>query len=153
MTLFEIKKQMLECIDPETGEIDVDRLNALEMARDEKIENIGCWIKNLTSDAEALSRESKNMKARADAAERKAESLKGYLTWALDGQKFSTPKVAISWRKSTKVNITDEESIPDDYASLVLTRKIDKAELKKALKAGEEIDGAELVEGNNIQIK
>ena len=41
MNIYEIDKAILECVDEETGEIlDFDRLEELQMARDEKIENI-----------------------------------------------------------------------------------------------------------------
>ena len=60
MNLYEIDNAILECVDMETGEIiDMDKLSGLQMVRDQKIENIGCWIKNLLSDAEALKSEKK----------------------------------------------------------------------------------------------
>ena len=66
MTLFELNDALrnfnLE-IDEETGEIlNAAELDALEMQRDEKIENIALWIKNLKAEAEAV-----KMKAEAEA--------------------------------------------------------------------------------------
>ena len=44
MTIFEIDEAILECVDLETGEIiDAERLDALQMERDKKIENVALW--------------------------------------------------------------------------------------------------------------
>ena len=59
--LFEIDAAIMaamdRCVDPETGEIDGEvytELEALQMERERKIENIACWVKNLRSDADDL---------------------------------------------------------------------------------------------------
>lgn len=68
-------------------------------------------------------------------------------------RKFSTERVSVTWRKSEAAEyIGDLSSLPEEY----LRRKepeIDKTALKKALKAGEVIEGASLVTRNNMQIK
>ena len=47
MTLYEIDNAILECIDLETGEIiDTDKLDALQLERETKIENVALWIKD-----------------------------------------------------------------------------------------------------------
>lgn len=58
MNLYEINREILSCIDYETGEIlDVQRLEMLEIAKEKKIENVALWIKNLESEAAALKKE------------------------------------------------------------------------------------------------
>lgn len=162
MNLFEINEAIQKCmviddavVDSETGEIlDADYLNGLEMARDEKIENIAKWIKNLDADIEALKKQKEIFESRKKQAERKRDSLKQYLSAFLNGQKWDAKdkSVAVSFRKSESVNIIDEYQIPVEY--LVLPEpKIDKMLLKKDLKSGSVIAGAELVTSNNIQIK
>ena len=152
--LYEINEAIMNTIDLETGEItDFDKFEALQMERDEKIENIALWVKNLTSEAEALKAEEKAFAERRKRAENKAESLKRYLDSALNGQKFSTTKVAINYRKSTAVEV-DESKLPAKWLrEIPATHVVDRAEIAKALKAGEAIEGAKLVENNNIQIK
>ena len=60
-------------VDEETGEItNLDELDALQMERDEKIENIALWVKNLTADAAAIKAEAQNLTKRQKAAENKA---------------------------------------------------------------------------------
>ena len=157
MTLFEIDKAILEFhfeIDEETGEIlNADALDELQMARNDKIENVGLWIKNLNAEAAAVKAEKDAMADRQKRLEKKAESLKNYLAYALNGQKFSTPKVAMTFRKSESVNITDENAVPEEYLNITIVSKPDKKSIKDALKEGKEISGAELVTKNNIQIK
>lgn len=153
-SLYEINEAIMNTIDLETGEIvDFDKFEKLQMERTEKLENIALWYKNLQSEAEALKAEEKAFVDRRKSAENKAESLKRYLDSALNGQKFNTTKVAISYRKSTAVEI-DESKLPANWMrEIPVSHVIDRVEITKALKAGEKIAGAVLVERNNIQIK
>lgn len=140
-------------IDEETGEIiNAEELDALEIERDEKIENIALWIKNLTSDAEAYKKEKESFAKKEQTAKKKVESLKEYLRWNLDGEKFKTDRVTISWRRSEAVEIIDQEKIPKGWF-VEQDPKLDKAGIKAALKDGEEIPGVILKENNSIQIK
>lgn len=152
-TLYEINSTILDCVDPETGEvIDESKLTELQLAFDDKVEGIACWIKNLVSDAEAIKQEKLALAARQQAAEKKAESLKRYLSMVLDGGKFKTAKVQISFRKSKQVIVRDLNKIDDDYLKFE-EPTVDKTKVKKALEDGIKLDGVELVEKNNIQIK
>lgn len=153
MNLFEIENEIMNCWDQETGEIlDSDRLDQLEMERDTKIENIALYIKNLTADAEALKAEKQSFAERQKAAENKVESLKKYLATYLAGQKFSTPRVAISFRKTSSVNVTDMTAIPKEYLKFA-DPTVDKNAIKAAIKAGTSVAGAEIVEGKSMSIK
>lgn len=58
MNLYEIdlaiEEAFTQAVDPETGEVNDEymaQLDALEMERDRKVENIACFIKNLKADA------------------------------------------------------------------------------------------------------
>ena len=152
--LYEINEQLLNLTDSETGEItDWSAFEALQLARDEKIENIALYHKNLLAEAAALKAEEKSFAERRKRAENKAESLKRYLDSALQGQKFNTTKVAISYRKSTSVEV-DETKLPANWLrEIPATHVVDKVEIAKALKAGETVEGATLITNNNIQIK
>lgn len=160
MTLYEIQDNIRKAIeqgfDEETGEIfDADALETLELQRDEKIENIALYIKDLKAEAEAIKAEKMNLAKRQQTAENHAESLKRYLTKCLDGEKFKTARVAISYRKSETVEFIDGFDInllPDQYQRK-RDPEADKTALKDALKAGEEIHGVYLAEHNNTIIK
>lgn len=160
MNLYEIDQNMQAAfeaaIDPETGEIIDDemlqRFNGLQLDRDTKIENICLFIKNLRADAAASKAEKDAFAARQKADERKAESLSNYLKNYLNGQKFKSVKAAVTWHRSEKVNITDISKIPTEFLSYAEpTPK--KTEISAAIKSGRIIEGAEIVESNNMIIR
>ena len=153
MTLYEINQEILNCIDPDTGEIaDFEKFDELQVERETKIENIALWIKNLKAEAEALKAEKQAFADRQKACENKAESLKRYLDHALEGQAFKTTKVAVSFRKTSSVEIDNVYDLPNWYVRPG-EPQADKVALKKDLAAGKEIDGAHLVESLSISIK
>lgn len=161
MNLYQIDEAIMNAfdaaVDEETGEIineaAMENLNALEMMRDQKIENIALMIKNLVSDAEALKKEKMAFAKRQQAAENRAEWLKRYLAGTLQGNKFQTAQVAISFRKSQQVEYTGNvDMLPAEYIRQN-PPEINKDALKKALLEGKEIKGASLKDVQNIQIK
>ena len=158
MKLYEIDNAILECIDLETGEIiDTEQLDKLQMERDTKLENVACWIKDLKAEAEALKNEKQALAERQRVAENKAESLKKWLAYALQGEKFKTPKCAISFRKSEAVEVTDEglNNLMKEHDEL-LTYKApepNKTKIKQALKDGLSVEGVQLVQNISTIIK
>lgn len=152
MTLYEIDKQIESCIDMETGEVDVEKLEALQEERDQKIENVALWIKNLRADVAAFKAEEKSLAERRKVAENRILSLTNYLMMACDGKKMDTPKVSVSFRHSQAVEVTDEDKIPMKYL-IEQPYKVDKKSIRAALKDGEEIPGATLKETVSAQIK
>lgn len=167
MTLYEIDKAILEAIeqainfvDEETGEIsNVDlsaTLEALQTARDEKLENVGLYIKNLAAEADLIKAEEAALRDRRQAKERKAERLKTYLTASLlnsEQSKFETPRLALSFRKSVAVEITNEAALPAAYVKTQTVTTPDKNAIKAAIKSGKKVTGATLTERKALQIK
>ena len=151
MNLYEIDQAIMECVNEDGEIIDLDRMNELQMSRNDKVENIALWIKNLLAEAKAIGEEKKNLDERKQRCERKAESLKQYLAYALDGQKFSTPKVSVSYRKSKSVDIVNADLVPQEYFKVKY--EISKSDISEALKNGMDIPGCVLVEKENLQIK
>jgi hypothetical protein len=157
-SLYEINQAIIDCLDSETGEvIDPEALDALAMQKDEKIEGIALWIKNLRSDALAYKAEEEAFAKRRKAAEKKADSLSQYLANVLEGQKFNTAKCAISVRRSEKLYISDEDCawafLPRAYVRERTIYEPDKMAIKEAIKSGIDINGCRLVESLNAQIK
>ena len=157
MNLYEIKSEIENIMTTdENGELDNDvfeKLEQLAMAENQKIENVGLYIKNLNSDADQIKQEVKALQARQKSLERKAERLKAYLSsYLLDSgkTKYSTSRIDLSFRKSEQVQC-DESILPAKYWRI--KKEVDKAEIKKLLKSGARIKGASLVEVQNIQIK
>lgn len=152
-TLYEINEEILNCVDTETGEIiDPEKLSQLQMEFDDKVEGIALWIKNLLSDAAAIKEERDKLAERQRVCENKAKNLKEYLSGFLGGEKFKTPRVAISYRKSKSVDVQDITALPKEYLKYS-EPTANKTEIKKALEAGTSVPGCVLVENSNIQIK
>lgn len=153
MRLYEIDEAILSCIDPESGEIiDAEKLDALQIERDEKLENVALWIKDLTAEAAALKAEKQAFADRQKAAETRAESLKKWLSQALDGEKFKTTKVAVSFRKTQSVQVSDIWELEEKFVK-VPEPTADKAAIKAAIKAGEDVKGAVLIDSVSISVK
>ena len=158
MNIYEIDNAMFSLIDEETGEIkDYEAFEELQMQKEEKIENTALWYKNLVAESKAIREEEKALAERRKSLENKAENLKNFINRTLDGNKFSTSKVAISYRKSTAVEVDDEFI---DYAMKnnndLLTFKRpepNKTVIKGMLQGGFDIPHAELVGRDNMSIK
>ena len=159
MTLYEIDNAILECVDGETGEIiDFERLEELGLQRDLKIENIALWFKNLRAEAEALKKEIDELTKRKKEAENKMEQLSAKLYEALDGNKFKTPKVSVSYRNSKAVEVDDDfirfamDNNLDDLLRYELPEP-NKSAISEALKNGEVIPHAELIQRVSVVIR
>lgn len=161
MNLYQIDSALAECVDAETGEIlDVEKLLKLNMAREQKIENIALWIKNDVSEAKAIREEEQILAARRQALERAAESKKKYLDSVLNGEKFSTPRCSISYRKTISVEVSDMSAVVawmlangHDGEVTYNAPTVSKTDLALLLKNGAEIDGATLVHGMSMGVK
>ena len=160
-SLYEINAKLMVYemeFDPDTGEwLNEDELDALKMERDEKIENICLWVKNLRAEASAIKSEEKALADRRKAKENKADRLEQYVASNLDGKPFETSKAKVTFRKSESVSILNEEAIPDRFLDIQVVRKPLKSEIKKFLKglegSKEEVPWARLDKKNNLQLK
>lgn len=161
MTLYEIKAEIAACTDPETGEIiDYDRLVELHMEREEKLENVALWIKNLSADIKAFREEEKAFADRRHAAENKVESLKEFLLMETEGKPFKTARCSVSVRNNAEAPHFANESAFIEWAEKnaeeLLRYKqpeIDRTAVKQYLKDGNEIDGVTLERSQSVIIK
>lgn len=141
-SLYDIDRAILECVDLDTGEIiDAEKLDALQMERSAKIESVALWYKNLLSDAAQYKAEKDAFAEKERAATAKAERLKQYLTDALQGEKYKSTRVNISYRKSERVIVENVYSLPTQFVKFSEPTP-DKTALKNAIKNGEEVYGA-----------
>ena len=156
-SLYEIDKAIMDFefeIDEETGEIlNADELDNLKIERTQKVENIGLYYKSILAEAEMVKAEANNLTERYKRLENKAESLKKYLAYALQGEKFSTPRLAVSYRKSESVEIGQDFVYDNKWCEVSTTYKPDKKKIKDAIKSGKEVAGAKLIEKQNISVK
>lgn len=162
MTIYEIDNAIMELlnqVDEETGEalFDESKLEALQMERDRKVENLALAWKNLSAEAKAIKAEEDSLAKRRKATENAAERAKSYLEFVLAGEQFKSPKVAVSYRKSESVE-PGAEFVPWAFANdqTLLRMKepeADKTAIKRALKDGKQIPFVELVTKTSMTIK
>lgn len=161
MTIYDIDARIaaiLSQVDAETGEIPEEafaELDELADARENKIENAACSYINYMAEAAAIREQEKILKGRRETLERQADSIKGYVERATAGEPFKSPRVKVSYRKSTAVDVDDAIFWlnPDNRFLRQKQPDVDKTAIKDALKAGEIIPGAALVERTSMTIK
>lgn len=151
MKLYEIDEQIASLIDEDGCIADENAFSRLQMARSEKIENVGLYVKNLRADVDAYKNEIKSFQERKEQAEHKIESLESWLQRALDGARLKTDRIQISYRKSTRVEIDEDAKLPEEFVKVTTTPN--KTEIKKYLKQGFDLPGVHLEEHENMTIK
>lgn len=164
MSLYTISEELNNFnfeIDEETGEVlNIDKLNDLQMAFDEKAENIIRFIKNLNSECEALRNEEKALAERRKVKENKIKSLKGYLSSIMDfngKDKLEYLSGVASFRTSKSVEIDDEFiawAILNNCNDLIKydNPSVNKTAVKEYLK-NNECEFARIIENKNLGVK
>ena len=147
--------------DEETGEL-VDRsaflkelLDTISIERDNKLKGIEYIKREYQSINDTIDAETKRLKDRKESFTKKIEKLKMLQEYLLGGEKVETDLFTFSFRKSTSVNVdaVNLATIKGKYVEEKTTFTIKKADIKKALQDGEEIEGAELIIKQNLQVK
>lgn len=158
MTVFEINRAINDLIDENGEVIDVEKLVALQMEKSEKAENIALAVKNLTAEANAIAAEIKTLTERKKAAENKASRLKEFIAYILEGEKLKTARVAVSYRKTSAVEVDDgflEWAMTSGFDSLLSFRDPEpsKTAIKEFIADGNDCPVARIVERNSVTIK
>lgn len=168
MKFYDVAKDYIERmeyleqgINSETGEM-TDNSNQLAIWTDEltkdlkdKSANVIAVVRNQELTIEALDTEIERLKAMKDSIEKKLDKFKCYIKSAMvvNGiEKIETPIGNIKFTKSTAVEIYDEKLIDKKFIKIETKEKISKTDIKNALKAREEVQGARLVENKNLKI-
>lgn len=154
-------------IDEETGEVlfQSDDLEALQEALDKKINSICGYIKFCENRADGLKKRKQEIDANQKHYTNKAEYLKKYLNTLLEmngkSDGIETDDYRVSYRKSTKSEIYDEDALKKYIESkpelkekyYKITYEIKNKELSDDTKTGTNIPGFRLIENRNLQIK
>ena len=128
------------------------------MAIEEKALNISKWMANLNSEADAYENEIKRLTDHKRAADNKVKWLKQYLQTCMETaglQKIKAGTFSLTLQKNPpKLIVDDEKAIPASYLTIIPEHtEVNKAELKDALKNGNEIPGARLECGTSLRIR
>lgn len=164
MTLYEIDQAILECLDLETGEVvDAEKLEALQISRDRKVENVAKWIKNTKADAAALKAEEDAFKRRRQAAEKRVADLTEFLAFALGGQPYEAADKSVSVKTvknggkapivfNEDLEFLDPNGLPEQFRKVSV--EVDVAAVREALEAGEVLEFAHIGDrGTHLVIK
>lgn len=142
----------------------LDTIEGIEAEFDEKAENIGAYIKALTAEAAALKAEESALAKRRKSKETQIKWLKQYLLdsmHAIGRTKIDRPMAVLSVRNNPEsVRIEEENAFVtlcmkaghDEYLRY-RPPEIDRTAVKRALQAGEKIEGASLVREKRIVVE
>jgi hypothetical protein len=117
-----------------------------------------CWvIEHLRGQAAYRQQQAKRLNALASGDASRADSLEESLVFVLTqlqpaATRFSFPNHELSSRKSSAVVIDDEEALDPEWLAIKTTSQPDKAAIKEALKAGRQIEGAQLLSRRSWRI-
>ena len=168
MKLYEITSEMrvldelfLSCIDEETGEVKDDGvIDILEQELKLQLQTKGAGIIKSFKNSEAMlngvDEEIKRLQALKKSISNQINSRKEYIVRNMEMMgitKIETELGNLTLRKSKSVNIYDESLIDKKFIEIETKEKISKTEIKKAIEAGENVQGANIVEKNSLNIK
>ena len=160
-TLYEIENELLflldtlEGLEPADEEIRAELEEAITRAIEieiRKVDRISHMLAHFESQAELAAAEGKLLQARKKAFERAGERLEFYVRSAMDFsgvKKLEGQTTTLSLRAApASVLITNFEAIPAEYKEIRTEVVINKDAVKRALKGGMEVPGADLSTGN-----
>jgi phage host-nuclease inhibitor protein Gam len=154
MKLYEITEKyqhLLESV-PEDGEVDtafIDTLDAVTGEFEEKAKAVTAYICNQNADVDILKAHKAGIDARIKKINARNDSLKNYLRENMSAaglSKIECPFYSVSLGKASDVcEVFDENSVPDEYKRVSVS--VDKSRVLKALKNGDDIQGAKIGKG------
>ena len=138
------------------GEIDkqsyTDTIDALQLELADKLDAIAWLIDDTNKDIAVYESEIQKLteiKKERDKAKARVDRLQEYVGYIVANSgttKVRTDKHVYSKRKSEKVEFSDQALIPDQYykEKVTVKREPSKTDIKKAIKAGQDVPGAYL---------
>lgn len=160
MNLYEITREAQElAFLLETDELTPELEAALIINQDQlqaKAGNYAKVITNIQSDSDAIDAEIKRLKAMKDTKDRAVNRLKEALREAMlvSGiDKIESSLFKLSLRRSEAVEVDIVEALPNDFVTRKVVVTADKVSIKEAIKRGENITGARIIENFSLQIK
>ncbi|WP_108669518.1 siphovirus Gp157 family protein [Peribacillus acanthi] len=159
MKLYEMTthyRQLLDMAEELDPEVFQDTLEAIEEEIEDKAENVAKLIRTLDSDIEVIKAEEKRLADRRKALENKIVSVKTYLQEQMEIagiDKVKRPTLTISIQNNPpSVSVLDESLIPSNFI-IPQPGKISKKDILAALKEGQFIPGAEIIQSKGVRIR
>lgn len=167
MKLYELVGQYraleaLESSDDLPAEVIRDTLDGLEGQLQDKATNVGLFIRNLMSTADAIDEAAEAMRMRGERLRKRAQSLNEYLKFNMQASgisKVESPYFTLRLKKNPPTVVIDSENlIPAKFmrtpAPLPAPKPApDKKAIGDAIKAGEEVPGAHAEQYERLEIE
>ena len=122
-----------------------------------KLETFATLVTELESDAEQCKKEAARLAGRAKRFSDRAEELRALMKITMEDcgvGKVKGEKFDISIRKNPgAAEIFAQDMLPSRFLEEVVTVKVLKSEINKALKSGETVPGAEIRESTRLEIR
>jgi hypothetical protein len=159
-SLYQISREAMEIASQlEEGELTPEMETALAINQNElqeKAINYGYAIKSMEDDVTAINEEIKRLQAIKTAKSNAIDRMKEAVSNAMQVygiEKVTSPTLNLSFRKSEVVEVELVEALSNDFKIVKTTVTADKVAIKQAIKQGENITGARIVQKFNLQIK
>ncbi len=121
-----------------------------------KAGNYAKVIANIQSDSDAIDQEIKRLKAMKESKDRAITRLKDAVKEAMlvsTIDKIESSLFKLSLRRSESVEVDIVDALPSQFVNIKNVVTADKVAIKEAIKRGENITGARIIENFNLQIK
>jgi hypothetical protein len=163
LTLYQIADDYLTALDALTETEDfppdavADTLAGLAGTFQDKAVAVAAYLKTLEAEAEAIQDARDAMERRETALRHHAGRLRDYLKGEMERTglvRLDSPFLALRVQANPPaVVVEDETMLPARFTETVTTVKVLKAEIGKALKAGEPVFGAHLEQSTRLVIR
>lgn len=171
MKLYEVNAQMLALMeqlepDPETGEIPsneeeiIAQINALAMRREDILQYLAKLVLNCRAESAALKTEEARLKKRRESLDAKEERLMKVLDRECGGETTDLGVATLSYRKTSKVEVTDEAKAVSWLkrykfmdAIKFFAPTVYKTEVRRLLGAGQKVPGCKVVDDRSCSLK
>lgn len=164
LALYEVAAQYRKMVDQLMSTQDdaaaiADTIEAEAYPLEIKAQNVAYAIRNMEATAEQIKLAEKQMADRRKALENRAANVREYLKTCMEVagvEKISCPHFALSIKKNPhSVEIFEPKLVPAQFMTQPVAPPpaIDKMAIKEALKEGQEVAGAILVQGTRLDIK
>lgn len=171
MSLYTIDQELKNIIDglyervDENGELmevtdeDLKIIEELNQNRQQKLENIALYIKDLEAEALAIANEIQALGKRQERLQNKADGLRKAMVYSLTlngDTECSSPRYHAKIKETESTEILNKALIPKEYIKVKTPEPVenpDKVAIKKAIKAGIEVPGAQIKINRKINIE
>lgn len=167
MKLYELTAQfksleLLESSEDLPPEVIRDTLEGLEGQLQDKATNVGLFIRNLESVADAIDTAAETMRLRGARLRKRAQSLQDYLLFNMQATgitKIESPYFTLAVKNNPPTVVIDSENlIPAEFMRTLPPPPPpepvpDKAAIARAIKAGVEVPGAHAESRQRLEIK